>query len=303
MPAAHGITQRTAGPVIQSTAQQVQRRLAAYQQQILSSSGAAVIGITDAGSFFTDSTVEGSLQEIGSFANRLLPSVAYHFLDDFDTYQSSFTALDHGWLLLTGTDPQALIPDIDNSVGGSMLLTAGDDAGGTVATNGSQMVGYTPSTADQGNLIFEAMVQLQTSVTDGVICVGFTDNPALEMPFTIAAGDVITAVADDAVCFVYDVRADTDEWFVCAVDSTVVDAASATTGIAPVADTWYRLTISVSTDGATILFGINGVTVATMTGDTGVSPDVSLYPTVAFSSAAATSHTARADYVFLSHDR
>jgi len=114
---------------------------------------------------------------------------------------------------------------------------------------------------------------------------------------------VITAVAADAVCFVYDVRADTDEWFVCAVDSTVVDTASAATGVAPVADTWYRLTISVSTDGATILFGINGVTVATMTGDAGVSPAVDLFPTVAFSSAAATSHTALTDYVYVSHDR
>ena len=115
--------------------------------------------------------------------------------------------------------------------------------------------------------------------------------------------EAITSTASDAVCFVYDTGADTDEWFACAVDGDTDDAGNATTGTAPVADTYQTLRIEVSSDGATIKFYINGSLVKTLSGDAGVSPDVNLYATVIACATTTTSKTVDVDYVYVGHTR
>lgn len=109
----------------------------------------------------------------------------------------------------------------------------------------------------------------------------------------------MTATAADAVCFVYDTTAATDEWFAAAVDSTVVDTQSSVVGVAPVNGVNARFVISIGNTGEDIVFAIDGTTVATFTGDAGVSPDVTLYPYVAGYSTGAASRNISVDYTVM----
>jgi hypothetical protein len=219
--------------------------------------------------------------------------------DDF--FQQTIAETDTPWILNSGTDPQALDPAIDTQEGGVIKLTSGD-ASGAVAADGSQIVCSIPMQADSGGLVFETRLHLNTAIT-GISCnAGFTDTTALEEPFTNAA-DVITAVANDAVCFVFDDGATTKEWFAAAVDSTTQDAGNAASGDAPVADTYQTLRIEVSADGATINFYVDGTLTHTLSGDEGVSPDVNLYATVVICSTTTASVTADIDYLYCGHNR
>jgi len=219
----------------------------------------------------------------------------FEIFDDF-LYQA-ITENDTPWILNAGTDTEAIDAAIlATQENGVIRLTTGD-ASGVTAADASQIVCHIPMQADNGGLVFETRLNIDTAITDISVNAGFTDSTALEEPFTIAAGTV-TAVANDAACFTYDTDSTVDQFFMCAVDSTVQDAGNATTGTAPVADVFNLLRIEVSADGSEIKFFIDGVLEGTLTGDVGVSPDVNLFATVVVNSTTTTSKSADVDFVY-----
>lgn len=219
--------------------------------------------------------------------------------DDF-YYQASHTEADKPWILNSGADAQALDPVIVAGEGGMIRLTTGD-ADGTTANDGSQFVCAVPMQADSGGLYAETRLHINTAITTVSVFFGFTDSTALEEAFTNAA-DVITSTATDACGFLYDTDATTDAWWALAVDTDVDDTGNASTGVAPVADTYQVLRVEVSADGNTVKFFINGALVATRSAG-GVSPDVNLYATVIACSTTTTSRTVDVDYVDCGHAR
>jgi len=224
---------------------------------------------------------------------------AFEIFDDF--LQQTFTEADTPWILNSGTDPQAIDPAITAAECGVLLMTTGDDDG-TTAVDAVQIVGHIPVQADSSGLVFETRLHINTAITNISVFAGLTDVTTLEEPFSIAAG-AYTSNATDAAGFVYDTSATTDEWHMVAVDGGVDDAGCATTGTAPVADTYQKLRMEVSSDGATINFYIDGTLEDTLSGDTGVSPDVNLYPTIVVCGDSTASKTVDVDYIYVGHNR
>lgn len=217
-----------------------------------------------------------------------------------DLWGQPATEAEGQWTLNSGVDAQALDPAPDTAQAQGVWALVTGNADGTVANDGSQMVwSGVPLRLDSlgGNAYIEARIRIKSAVTDVSVNFGLTDATGLEEPFTIGGGDAITSVATDAVCFVYDTGADTDQWFGCAVDSDTDDTGNGTTGTAPTADTWQILGIEVSNDGATIEFYINGTSVHSLSGAAGVGADVVLYPTVVACSTTTTSKTVDVDWV------
>lgn len=234
--------------------------------------------------------------------NGVVPSSlgsVWTFVDDFT--QQVLTEDDSSpWILNSGADAQALDPAVNLQSGGVVRLTTGD-ADGTTANDGSQLVLAIPVLAQSGGLVFETRLHINSAITTVSLFAGLTDSTALEEAFTNAA-DTITSTASDGAGFLYDTDATTDNWWAVAVDSDTDDTGNATTGVAPVADTYQVLRIEVSADGGTIRFFINGVLVKTLTGG-GVSPDVALYATVIACATTTTSKTVDIDYVMVSTNR
>lgn len=223
----------------------------------------------------------------------------FELFDDF--LQQTLAETDTPWILNSGNDAEAIDPAINAQECGVVRVTTGD-ADGTTANDGSQLICHIPVQGDSGGLVFEARLHINTAVTDISVCVGLTDVTGLEEPFTIAGGS-ITSTATDAVCFVYDTAATTDEWFACAVDGDTDDTGNVTTTVAPTADTYQVFRIEVSADGATIAFYIDGTLRITLSGAAGVSPDVNLYATVIACATTTTSKTVDVDYIYVGHDR
>lgn len=228
------------------------------------------------------------------------PTSRFEIFDDF-VYQT-LTEADTPWILNSGSDDLAVDPAVSAAERGVVVVTTGDGDGSTAA-DAAQLVCAIPVQADSGGLIFEARLHINTAITNVAINVGLTDATGLEEPFTIGGSDTITSTASDAVCFVYDTGADTDEWFMCAVDSDTDDSGNATTGTAPTADTYQIFRIEVDSDGATIRFYIDGTLEGTLSGDAGVSPDVNLYATVIACGDGTASKTVDVDYVYVGHTR
>lgn len=222
--------------------------------------------------------------------------------DDF-LYQV-LTENESPWILNSGANINAIDPTIPltQEISGVIRSQAGD-ADGTTANDASQIVAAIPVKAENGGLIFETRLHINTSVANITINAGFTDSQTLEQPFEIGAVDAITSNATDAACFVYDTDASNDDWFACAVDGDADDVGNATTGKVPTADTYQTLRIEINEDGTCLKFFINGVLVKTLVDDTGVSPDVNLYATVVICSTTTTVKTVDIDYIYVEHTR
>jgi len=242
--------------------------------------------------FRGEATLEGSA--------RFEPMGAVQFFDDFINYQTWVEA-ETPWVFNEGTDGSAADPAIaSEEYGVATLVTGAGD--GTTAEDASQMVLHFPVQADSGGLVFETRLHIDTAITNVAVFAGFTDSTAREEPFTNAA-DVITSTCSDGCGFLYDTGATTDEWWMVAVDTNEDDTGNATTGTAPVADTYQILRLEVSSDGATILFYIDGTLEGTFSGSFGVSPDVNLYATVIACGDGTASKSVDVDYVWVSHNR
>lgn len=172
-----------------------------------------------------------------------------HWFDDF-----LGDALDARYDVNSGGDAQALDPVISAAVGGVVRLTSGD-AGTGVAADGSALAMELNWKANQGGVVLEARVKL-SAITNVIVNVGFTDvkpSGTLELPFEVGGSDALTSTATDAVAFVFDTGADTDEWFAAGVADDV-DASHVALGVAPAAGTYQTLRIELSDAGAADFF-------------------------------------------------
>lgn len=286
-----------AGDVLAATNKKLQFR----DTGIYINSGAdGKITIFADGTGIDDITLDGSVQ-VADFLEPQKGITRSHYYEIFDDFNyQTITEADTPWILNSGADAQAIDPAINAQERGVIRLTTGD-ADGTFANDGSQFACHIPVQADSGGLVFETRLHINTAITDVSVFAGLTDSTSLEEAFSNSA-DVITSTASDGCGFLYDTDATTDDWWTVAVDTDVDDTGNASSGTAPVADTYQILRLEVSADGNTVTFYINGVLEATLTGG-GISPDVNLYATVSACATTTTSKTVDVDYVYVGHTR
>lgn len=199
------------------------------------------------------------------------------------------------WNGRVGSDPQCVTPTIlADQVRGVVRAVTGDDAAATMAVNGVQLERALNWSANQGGLVLEAKVKM-SAITAAAVFVGLTDQvAALEMPFTLGAGNALTSNASDAVGVLFDTAADTDTWWLVGVAADV-DAAKQDTTLAPVADTYETWRIELSSAGVATFYR-NGVAIGTtMTG--AVTASVALTPVIAAFSRGAASRNIDSDYI------
>lgn len=226
-----------------------------------------------------------------------LPIVAsaMYWFDDFigDTVLAQYTEA-------SGTDAEAVQTILEEQFG-AYQLTSGD-AGVNTAGDAEQISLSLEWQPDQGGMIFETRLHLVSAITTVELCVGLTDNVALELPFTNAS-DVITAVANDAVAFCFDTNATTQEWFALGVAGTTKATGNAATGVAPAAGVYQVLRIEIDDGGADCRFYIDGTLVGTLTANC-ITVTVPLAPLFVISSAqTVTSHSAKFDYMLMAAAR
>jgi len=247
----------------------------------------------ESGTYYLDGAV---WRRVGGDAAPGAFRTSFSTLEDFTTGGH----LDAGkWTLASGSDGAAADAAQHEAIVGGVVELVTGAAGTNVAADGSSAAWLgNPIRLDSagGDIAIEARIRIATAITGVSINFGLTDSTALEEPFTGSA-DVLTSVATDAACLVYDDGNTTKEWFGAAVDTDADDAGNAATGSAPVADTWQLLRMEVSSDGATIRYKVDGVLVLTLSGDVGVGDDVVLYPFVIANSTAAASKTVLVDLV------
>jgi hypothetical protein len=128
------------------------------------------------------------------------------------------------------------------------------------------------------------------------VFMGFTDQrTALEMPFTLAAGNVLTSNASNAVGILFDTAADTDNWWLVGVASDI-DATKQDTGAPPAAAAAEKWRIEINDVTAT--FYKDDVQIGTpMT--SAVTANVTLYPVFCAFSRNAASKTFTLSHLFV----
>jgi hypothetical protein len=215
------------------------------------------------------------------------------------------------WNGRVGTDPQCVTPTIlvggaaGDTLGGAVRLVTGDDAAATMAVNGVQLdTGALNWGSYFPGLSCEFRVRL-SAITNVAVFIGFTDQiAALEMPFTLAAGDALISNASNACGILFDTAADTDQWCLVGVAADV-DAAKQFSGSAPVAATYETWRVEFSATGATnasASFYRNGVLVGVVMANAIVG-NTDLTPVVAAFSRGAASRNIDVDYVHVQCNR
>ena len=198
----------------------------------------------------------------------------YEMFDDFNMKVLDET--NENWILNKGSDGASADPVIVIAEGGTVFCDAGF-GDGTVAQDSSQIVWAIPVQADSGGLFFEARLNIE-DITGCSVNVGLTDITTLEEPFTNTT-DTISAVANNAVCFVFDDAATTKEWFTAGVDGTTLATGRATTGIAPANGVFQTLRCEIDADGEGAQFYINGVQTAGTLSAAAVAASTNLFLT------------------------
>lgn len=203
------------------------------------------------------------------------------------------------WDVQKGSDGATVNFAFSAATSGMVRATMGAGAGASMAANGVQLDHALNWKAANGNLVFEAKVEI-SAITNVHVYVGFTDQlSALEAPVTLS-GTTFTTNATDAVGFLFDTNATTDT-IRCVGVANDVDATMQDTGLAFVAATFKTFRIEITVAGAAIFF-IDGVQVGTlMTG--AVTPTVALTPVVCGFAEAAASRTIDVDYILCQQSR
>jgi hypothetical protein len=203
---------------------------------------------------------------------------------------ASLTGVDAYWVRRFGTDPQAVMA-LGTSYGGGIVLTSGDDVAASMAVNGVQLSGppsVRAGAAGASKVTFAFQIFIG-DITNVCIFCGLGDqNAALEMPFTLAAGDALTSNATDAVGVLFDTNAATDNWWLVGV-KTDVDAVKQNTGAAPVTNAHQLWRIEIDAAGSATFF-LNDVQVGAAMANA-VALNVSLYATFAVFSRTTASKT------------
>lgn len=209
------------------------------------------------------------------------------------------------WSTYKGSDPDCAIAAPVALTDGGISMVAGNDAGSTMALNGTQINTSAFLLPTRGGLDFDIAFYI-SAITNLCLFAGFTDNPgSLEMPFTIGAGDVITPVATDAVGFLYDTNADTDNYWITGVKNGVMAASESlknpTAGVVAtispslIGTGLRRLRVRVGPTGLA-RFYVNDVRVGVDMVDA-VTPSVNLCAYFGFFSRSTATKTATIDYL------
>lgn len=133
------------------------------------------------------------------------------------------------------------------AAGGTIAGVSGDDDNEV-----SEIAGEIIHLPSQG-IAFEARVKLSAITAVGAY-IGLTDaktEGGTALPFGLVTA-TLTSTATDAVGFLFDTDATTDEWFAVGVANDV-DATHATLGVAPTAATYQRFRVEVDTSGNAVL--------------------------------------------------
>ena len=205
------------------------------------------------------------------------------------------------WQSLIGTDAecrQAIMRA--DQFGGVVRLTTGDDVTGTMAVNGVQLQSRLNWRTDRGAFVWEGRVAIDT-ITSVCVFVGVTDQiSALEMPFTLGAGDALTSNATDAVGVLFDTAADTDNWWLVGVRADI-DATKQNTAVAPTAATFETWRIEVDTGGVATFYRNGSAIGTTMSG--AITASTLLTPVVAAFSRTSASRNIDVDEILISVQR
>jgi len=205
------------------------------------------------------------------------------------------------WQSLIGTDAecrQAIV--LADQAGGVIRLTTGNDAGATMALNGVQLQSRLNWKANKAGLVFETSLTL-SAITSVAVFVGLTDQvSALEIPFTLAGGDVLTSNATDAVGVLFDTAADTDDWWLVGVAADV-DATAQDTAVAPVAGTFETWRIEITTAGVATFYRNGAVIGSAMSA--ALTASSLLTPVIATFSRTSSSRSVDADEVLVRAQR
>lgn len=205
------------------------------------------------------------------------------------------------WQSLIGTDAECrqatVLADQPNGV---VRLTTGDDAAADMATNGVHLQSRLNWRANNGGLVWEGKVAI-SAITAVAVFIGLTDQvAALEMPFTLGAGDALTSNATNAAGVLFDTGADTDRWWLVGVAADV-DAAKEDSAVAPVAGTFETWRVELSAAGVARFFR-NGVLVGSeMT--SAATPSAQLTPVIAAFSRGAASRNIDVDEILVQQHR
>lgn len=205
------------------------------------------------------------------------------------------------WQSLIGSDAECRQATVRaDQYGGVVRLTTGDDAGATMAINGVQLHSQLNWRANGGGLVWEGRVAID-AITAVAVFIGLTDQrAALEMPFTLGAGDVLTSNASNAVGVLFDTGADTDDWWLVGVAADV-DATKQDSAVAPVAGTFETWRIELNSAGVAHFYR-NNVLIGTALSDA-VTPSVLLTPVVAAFARGAASRNIDVDLLNVAQQR
>ncbi len=217
-----------------------------------------------------------------------------HFIKFHDDFFGDLIA--DQWTGAVGSDGQCVTPTVlAGQVGGAIRLTTGNDGGGTMALNGSQLSTEPVWKANTSGLAIEFRVKI-SAITDVAVFVGFTDqNASLEMPVNSAASaDTITTNASDAVGIMFDTAMATDNWWLVGVDGDS-DATHEDSAVAPVAGTFETWRIVFSSAGVATFFR-NGVPIGSDMSDA-LNATAALTPVVATFARSTTSRNIDVDFI------
>lgn len=200
-------------------------------------------------------------------------ATAMQWFDDFigDAVLTQYTEIN-------GSDGQA-VQAIQEEQFGVYQITSGD-AGTGVAADLEATYLSLEWQADQGGLMFETRLHLDSTITTTQVCAGFTDDvTTAELPFSVGGSDAVTSNASNAAMFCYDTGADTDEWFGLGVAGDTDATGQGATGTAPVTDTYQVLRIEIDDGGADCRFYIDGALAKTVTANC-ITPTALIAPGV-----------------------
>ncbi len=209
------------------------------------------------------------------------------------------------WQSIVGTDPSCRHATIASAVtSGAMTMTTGADTGASYALNGVQIVSALNWKTGSGSFVFECKVKI-SAITNVAVFVGLTDQTsALEMPFTLAAGDALTSNCTDGFGVLFDTAADNDNWWLVGVANDV-DATAQNTAVAPVADTyetWRFELLSNTSPGVAVKFYRNHTLIGAQM-NTPARTTIALTPVIAAFSRTTSTRDVTSDYILVESER
>jgi hypothetical protein len=212
------------------------------------------------------------------------------------------------WNALNGSDATVVVPAIATAAAatnGVALLTSGTNAGGTMALNGVQLESQLNWLVSKGGLVLEARVRIPGIATSVAWFLGFTDSVSvLEMPFTLAAGNVLTSTASNAVGFLYDTASDDpDNWWAVGVANDA-DSTKQNLSVAP-STVFETLRVDINRSGVAV-FRRNGIVIGSpmsgaLQGPTGSAPLTPVF--VGFARGTGAQRQFEIDYVVCEQNR